>query len=83
MQKSLELKPKFEVSGHNMILELARQNLGIGFLPLYLLKSNRDELNILHIDTGLPKYEYGFSVNKESSSPATREFIKYLKTIKQ
>jgi len=78
-QNNLTLLPKFEVSGHNMILELVRKNLGVGILPQYLIENELGTaFKLIKTNIIIPDNEYGYSTYKQNLSPATKEFLKYL-----
>ena len=76
----LSLKPKFEVSGHNIAISLAEKNLGIGFLPYYLVKDKIQSgiLKEIKTDFKLPVYEYGYFVSKEYQTTAVKKFLPFL-----
>lgn len=79
-QNGLPLLPKFEVSGHNMILELVKNNLGIGVLPKYLIENDLKSglLRVVQTELTMENNEYGYTVLRENLSPATREFLTFL-----
>lgn len=79
-QQNLTLSPKFEVSGHNIVSALAKQKLGIGFLPYYLVEEEIRKGVLKEVKTNfkLPEYEYGYFISKEYATLAVKEFLPFL-----
>lgn len=75
-----KIEPKIEIAGYSMGVELVKNNVGIAFLPEYivadLLKDGiLKKVSILDERTAT---QYGYFVNKKSMSRVVKEFIKFL-----
>lgn len=55
LEKHLELAPEIELGSNDLLIELAKINLGIAFVPDYCLPATSDELFIVKTKTRLPK----------------------------
>lgn len=69
-----------EVSGYNMIMELCKNNIGIGLVPSYvankLLQNN--ELKKINIETNLNTIELGYITNTSHNLKALQRFLTFM-----
>lgn len=71
-----------EVSGYNMLIELCKNNIGIGLVPRYIVSTLIKEKVIreLPIATNIPTIEYGCVINTNNKTKALAEFLMFLKS---
>jgi LysR family transcriptional regulator, transcriptional activator of the cysJI operon len=81
VKNKLAVVSSIEVTGYNMVLELVKNNVGIGFLPEYFVAGFIKDgvLQKINLDLNLNAIEYAYFVNKNTKTKAVREFLKYLK----
>ncbi|MGD9901592.1 MAG: LysR family transcriptional regulator [Spirochaetales bacterium] len=74
-------KSLLEILGYNMQIELAINNLGIALVPDYLVSEliANKKLFKTNTDYTYPKMEYGYYVNPQNISAATKKFLEFLK----
>lgn len=78
--KKIKLDIAIQATGYNTALSLAKENLGVAFVPDYLINDllKAGQVVKLPVDLKLPKRSYGYYTNKNFVNKATSEFIKYI-----
>lgn len=78
----LELKPAIELGSNDLLIDLARINLGIAFIPDFCLQNDHPDLFQVSIKEPLPKRQIIASFTSAlPTSLATKQFIEFLPKI--
>lgn len=79
LEHHLELTPEIELGSNDLLIELAKINLGIAFVPDYCLPSNSSDLFIVKTKTRLPKRHLVVATSSlVPNSPVVDAFLGFL-----
>ncbi|MFP3154600.1 LysR family transcriptional regulator [Lachnospiraceae bacterium ZAX-1] len=79
LQHQLELLPEIELSSNDLLIDLAKIGLGIAFIPDYCLRTEENDLYVLHTKELIPKRQIVAAVNRSLPvSASCEEFLKLL-----
>ena len=83
--KSIKLNPTIEVETSEMMVEMIRNGMGIGYLNKNLLESqpDKDSFEIITFDDELPAVDICCVYIEDFLSTATKKFIKKLSTLQK
>ena len=82
LQHHLELLPAIELSSNDLLIDLARIGLGIGFAPDYCVDKHPEQLTTLRIRETIPARQMAACVNPSMPvNESTRKFLELLPTV--
>ena len=82
LQHHLELLPAIELSSNDLLIDLARIGLGIGFAPDYCVDKHPEQLTTLRIRETIPARQMAACVNPSMPvNESTRNFLELLPTV--